>query len=124
MTCKLGQYQSVLLNVRKVIYEGLSIRKAEKLKFILISVGTQHAVFFLTSKAGTKMKSINNNLYNLLFLLKFWYRNKIKNSNKNPEYVSPEIQNSLAPVCLIDKVEISGLELGNCRNKGSISQNT
>lgn len=68
------------------------------------------------------MKGINNNLYNLLFLLIFWYK-KIKNNNKNPEYVSPEIQNSPAPVCLTDKVEISGLELGSCGNKGSISQN-
>lgn len=32
------------------------------------------------------MNSINNNLYNLLFLLIFWYKNKIKNHNKTPEY--------------------------------------
>lgn len=42
------------MKVRKVIYEVLSIRKAEKLKFILICVGTQHAVFFFNLKTMQK----------------------------------------------------------------------
>lgn len=46
------------MKVGKVIYEVLSIRKAEKLKFILFSVGTQHAVVFLPQKHEQKQRAL------------------------------------------------------------------
>lgn len=58
VTCKLNQYHSVLMKVGKVICDVLSIRKAEKLKFILFSVGTQHAVVFLPQKHEQKQRAL------------------------------------------------------------------
>lgn len=46
------------MKVGKVIYDVLSIRKAEKLKFILFSVETQHAVVFLSQKHEQKQRAL------------------------------------------------------------------
>lgn len=57
--CKLSQYRSVSLKVKKAICERLSIRIAVDQKWILIYLEA-HCCGFLTAKARTTMKNIIN----------------------------------------------------------------